>query len=58
VSRGARLAALRFAVGDMAALQSSLEKGGVAAIDHMGKRVVPPQNAFGATLAFELAPIR
>jgi hypothetical protein len=58
VSRGARLAALRFAVGDMAALQSSLEKGGVAAVDHMGKRVVPPQNAFGATLAFELAPIR
>ncbi|MEN3384178.1 MAG: hypothetical protein V7608_4222 [Hyphomicrobiales bacterium] len=58
VSRGARLAALRFAVRDMDALRSVLEQGGVAAIDHMGKRVVPPQTAFGATLAFELALIR
>jgi glyoxalase-like protein len=58
VSRGARLAALRFAVRDMDALRSALEQGGVAAVDHMGKRVVPPQTAFGATLVFELASIR
>jgi hypothetical protein len=37
----------------MDALRSALEQGGVAAIDHMGKRVVPAQTAFGATLAFE-----
>jgi len=59
VSRGARLAALRFSVRDMDALRSVLEKGGVAATDHMGKRVVPPQTAFGAALVFEpVAPIR
>jgi hypothetical protein len=52
-SQGARLAALRFAVRDMAALRSALEKGGTAAVGHMGKLVVPPQEAFGATLAFE-----
>ena len=56
VSRGSRLAALRFAVRDMDMLRSALEKGGVASVDHMGKRVVPPQTAFGATLAFEAAP--
>jgi hypothetical protein len=53
VSRGARLAALRFSVRDVGALNSALERGGVAAIDHMGKRIVLPQTAFGATLAFE-----
>jgi len=58
VSRGARLAALRFAVRDMDALRSALETGGVGNVGHMGKRVVPPQDAFGATLAFEIAAIR
>jgi hypothetical protein len=53
VSRGARLAALRFAVRDMDALRSALEKGGIAAAAHMGKLVVPPQATFGATLVFE-----
>ena len=52
-SRGARLAALRFAIRDMDALRAALEQGGVATIDHMGQRVVPPQTAFGTTLAFE-----
>jgi hypothetical protein len=37
----------------MDALRSALQKGGVAAAAHMGKLVVPPQAAFGATLAFE-----
>jgi hypothetical protein len=59
VSRGARLAALRFAVRDMDTLKLTLEKGGVAPAGHMGKLVVPPQNAFGATLVFEqVGPIR
>jgi Glyoxalase-like domain len=53
VSRGARLAALRFALRDMDALRSALATGDVAAATHMGKLVVPPRTAFGATLAFE-----
>jgi hypothetical protein len=53
VSRGARLAALRFAVRDVDALRSVMEKGNVAGVDHMGRLVVPPQTAFGATLSFE-----
>ena len=58
VSRGARLAALRFAVRDMDALRSALETSGVGPVEHMGKRVVPPQTAFGAALAFEGTLIR
>jgi hypothetical protein len=59
VSRGARLAALRLAVHDMEVLRSVLEKGDVAGAGHMGKLVVPPQNAFGATMVFEpVSPIR
>jgi hypothetical protein len=53
VSRGARLAALRFAVRDMDGLRSALETGGVAGTEHMGRLMVPPLSAFGATLAFE-----
>jgi Glyoxalase-like domain len=55
VSHGARLAALRFSVRDMDTLRSALETGGVAGTEHMGRLVVPPQSAFGATLAFEPA---
>jgi Glyoxalase-like domain len=59
VSRGSRLAAMRFAVRDMNTLRSALETGGVAGTEHMGRLVVPPQSAFGATLAFEPAtPVR
>jgi hypothetical protein len=59
VSRGARLAALRFAVRDMNALRSARESSSIAALDHMGKRVVPPQTAFGAALVFEpIASVR
>jgi len=53
VSAGARLAALRFAVRDMDALRSALQAGGVDAIGHIGRLVVPPQMAFGAALVFE-----
>lgn len=52
-AHGARLAALRFATRDVDVLRTALEKGGVASTSHMGKRVVPPQAAFGATLVFE-----
>lgn len=50
VTRGMRLAAMRFAVRDMAAAGPAL---GAAAKPHMGKLVVPPAQAHGATLVFE-----
>ncbi len=50
VTRGMRLAAIRFAVRDMAAAGSAL---GSAAKQHMGKLVVGPKAAHGATLVFE-----
>jgi catechol 2,3-dioxygenase-like lactoylglutathione lyase family enzyme len=53
VGRGARLAAARFSVRDLAATRGCLEKSGVAASDHMGRIVVPPTAAHGAILVFE-----
>ncbi len=53
VSRGARLAALRFAVRDPAAAASILKAAGIPANQHMGRVVVGPQAAIGAVLAFE-----
>jgi len=50
---GARLAAARFIVGDLAALRALLGKAGIAATEHMGRIVVGPEVAMGATLAFE-----
>jgi hypothetical protein len=52
VSRGMRLAAIRFAVRDIATAKASLA---AAAWEHMGKLVVGPQRAHGATLVFEQA---
>jgi Glyoxalase-like domain len=51
VSRGLRLAALRFFVRDMATARSILKD----AAEHRGKLVVGPQAARGATIAFEPA---
>jgi catechol 2,3-dioxygenase-like lactoylglutathione lyase family enzyme len=53
VSAGARLAAARFIVGDLAALRALLGTAGIAATEHMGRIVVGPEVAMGATLAFE-----
>jgi hypothetical protein len=53
LTRGARLAAIRFAVPDKAAAVSALKAGGIAATERDGSIVVPPGGAYGATLIFE-----
>jgi hypothetical protein len=53
LTRGARLAAIRFAVGDKAAAMSALKSSGIAAAERNGSTVVPPHAAHGATLIFE-----
>jgi hypothetical protein len=55
VSAGARLAAAKFAVRDVAATRALLDKSGIAAAEHMGRLVVGPDSALGATLVFEAA---
>ena len=52
VSAGARLAAATFTVRDVAALRALLGKAGIAAREHMGRIVVGPETALGATVAF------
>jgi catechol 2,3-dioxygenase-like lactoylglutathione lyase family enzyme len=53
VTAGARLAAAKFAVRDLAAARAALKTAGVAATEHMGRLVVAPDTALGATLVFE-----
>ena len=53
IENGARLAALRFAVRDIGAAQGLLRGGDPAASEHMGRLVVGPETALGATLIFE-----
>jgi catechol 2,3-dioxygenase-like lactoylglutathione lyase family enzyme len=53
VNAGARLAAARFIVRDLAALRALLAKTDIAASEHMGRLVIGPEIALGATLAFE-----
>jgi hypothetical protein len=53
VGAGARIAALRIAVRDMAAAKAALREGGVAAAEVMGRLVVGPGLAMGATVVFE-----
>jgi Glyoxalase-like domain len=55
IAGGARLAALRFAVRDFGAAIDALKRGGVEASVRMGRIVVAPQTAMGATLVFEPA---
>lgn len=50
---GASLKGLRLAVPDIGALERVLSDGGVASQRHIGRLVVPPEAAFGATLIFE-----
>jgi catechol 2,3-dioxygenase-like lactoylglutathione lyase family enzyme len=52
LSRGARLAAIRFAVPDKTLLKGMLGKGGVAFSEQRGNVVVAPDAATGATLIF------
>ena len=51
--RGARLAALRFAVRDLEAVGRSLRVENLASFSRMGHIVVGPDTAMGATLVFE-----
>ena len=54
LSHGARLAAVRFAVPDVAAVRARLREGGITAISERKDRlVVPAEAAHGATLVFE-----
>ena len=55
VTSGARMAALRLAVRDFGAAVTALQAGGVAAQMRMGRIVVGPEVAAGATLVFEAA---
>jgi hypothetical protein len=55
VSTGARLAAAKFSVRDLGAVRAVLAQSGIPAADHMGRLVVGPHVALGATLAFETA---
>jgi hypothetical protein len=55
ISRGARLAALRFAVRDVAATAAAIARGGIKTREQAGRLVVGPAEALGATLVFEAA---
>jgi hypothetical protein len=55
MTRGAHLAAIRFAVRDKAAAMAALTNSGIAASERDGSVVVAPNAAYGATLIFETA---
>ncbi len=55
VSRGARLAALRFATKDASLLQGTPEFAGLAGLYAGNAAVIGPQDAMGAVLVFERA---
>jgi catechol 2,3-dioxygenase-like lactoylglutathione lyase family enzyme len=55
VARGARMAALRIAVRDFAAAVTAVQAGGIVAQMRMGRIVVGPEVATGATLVLEPA---
>lgn len=55
LSRGMRIAALRFAVGDPAAVAGALRQSGVPVSQHMGRAIVAPGDARGAAIVFESA---
>jgi hypothetical protein len=50
---GVRFAALRFSVRDPGAMKARLAAEGIAFSSHMGRTIVGPQAALGATLVFE-----
>jgi hypothetical protein len=52
---GMTLNALRFAVADLAVVESQHRDNGIASRRHGGRIVVPPEIALGATLIFEAA---
>jgi hypothetical protein len=50
---GMTLNAVRFAVADMAQTEALLRQNGLGILRHAGRLIVPPDEAFGATLIFE-----
>jgi catechol 2,3-dioxygenase-like lactoylglutathione lyase family enzyme len=57
LARGARLAAIRFAIPDKTEAMSRLGSAGITAVERNGNVIVPPDAAFGATLIFEAAKV-
>jgi hypothetical protein len=55
VSNGARLAAIRFGAASVSAVQDALKRASLAATEVLGRIVVGPGTAMGATLVFEPA---
>ena len=55
VSRGARLAAIRFATKDASLLQAASEFAGLAGLYAGNAAVIGPEDAMGAVLVFEPA---
>jgi hypothetical protein len=53
--RGARLAAMRFAVGELDAAAATVREAGLPVSLCMGRAIVGPDTAMGATLVFEAA---
>lgn len=58
IRTGARLAALRFVARDLSKAETILSAGRLASRRHMGRVIVAPDAAMGATLAFEEAASR
>jgi len=54
VSRGARLAAVRFAATDRSRLQGLPDRAGVAGLEAANRAVVGRDDAMGAVLVFEV----
>jgi hypothetical protein len=52
-ARGARLAALRFAVSDLDVVTERLQAESIASSSRMGRIMVDPDTGLGATLTFE-----
>jgi hypothetical protein len=52
---GMTLDAMRFEVADIAAVEALLRQQGIASRRHVGRLVIPPDAAHGATLIFETA---
>jgi len=53
VSSGARLAAVRFQLRDLAAARVQLHRGGIDAAEHIGRLIIGPAIVHGATLVLE-----
>jgi hypothetical protein len=51
------LSAMRFSVADLARIEALYRQNGLAVRRHAERLIVPPEEAFGATLIFEPAKV-